>query len=120
MFRQSLRLVRPATARLPLAQATVASRLAFGQMLSARLQSTLARPDIEKRVLSVFESYAQGSDKLTPTATFQDLGLDSLDAVELMVAVEEEFGIEIPDKESDEIHSVKDAIDYIAAQPAAR
>lgn len=86
----------------------------------ARFQSTLSRSDVESRVLQVFKSYAPESAKLTPTATFQELGLDSLDAVELMVAVEEEFGIEIPDKESDEIRSVKDAIDYIEAQPEAR
>lgn len=114
MFRSlAFRAVRPA-ARPAFARPALASRFV------PRFQSTLARPDVEKRVLAVFESYAQGSDKLTPTASFQDLGLDSLDAVELMVAVEEEFGIEIPDKESDEIKSVGDAIDYIAAQPEAR
>jgi NADH dehydrogenase (ubiquinone) 1 alpha/beta subcomplex 1 len=55
--------------------------------------------------------------KLTPAANFaSDLGLDSLDTVELVVAIEEEFGIEIPDKESDEIKSIQDAVDYILAQ----
>jgi NADH dehydrogenase (ubiquinone) 1 alpha/beta subcomplex 1 len=39
-----------------------------------------------------------------------------LDTVELVVAIEEEFGIEIPDKESDEIKSIQDAVDYILAQ----
>lgn len=85
-----------------------------------RFASSLSRPDIEKRVLSVFQNYLQDSPKLSASSSFQDLGLDSLDAVELMVAVEEEFGIEIPDKESDEIRSVKDAIDYIEGQDEAR
>lgn len=118
MFRSlALRSVRPAV-RQAVQPTFIRPALASG--FAPRFQSTLARPDIEKRVLAVFDSYAQGSDKLSPSASFQDLGLDSLDAVELMVAVEEEFGIEIPDKESDEIKSVGDAIDYIAAQPEAR
>jgi NADH dehydrogenase (ubiquinone) 1 alpha/beta subcomplex 1 len=45
--------------------------------------------------------------QLSPTATFtSDLGLDSLDAVEVVMAIEEEFGIEIPDAEADEINTV--------------
>ncbi|PRT55892.1 Putative acyl carrier protein, mitochondrial [Wickerhamiella sorbophila] len=102
------------------ASRTVAPRMAMRMPMCARFQSTIPRGDIENRVLSVFKTYTQGSDKLSATSTFQDLGLDSLDAVELMVAVEEEFGIEIPEKESDEIRSVKDAVDYIAAQSEAR
>jgi acyl carrier protein len=46
--------------------------------------------------------------QLSPTATFtSDLGLDSLDAVEVVMAIEEEFGIEIPDAEADEITTVQ-------------
>lgn len=86
----------------------------------ARFQSSIPRPDVESRVLTVFKNFLSSEEKLTPAASFQELGLDSLDAVEVMVAVEEEFGIEIPDKESEEIKSVKDAVDYITAQSAAR
>ena len=43
----------------------------------------------------------------------KDLGLDSLDTVEVVMAIEEEFSVEIPDKDADEIKSVKQAIDYI-------
>ncbi|KAK1141133.1 mitochondrial acyl carrier protein [Aspergillus melleus] len=46
-----------------------------------------------------------------------DLGLDSLDTVEVVMAIEEEFSIEIPDKEADAIHSVDKAVEYILAQP---
>jgi acyl carrier protein len=46
-----------------------------------------------------------------------DLGLDSLDTVEVVMAIEEEFSIEIPDKEADAIHSVDKAVDYILSQP---
>lgn len=58
---------------------------------------------------------------ITPTASFaKDLNLDSLDTVEVVVAIEEEFGIEIPDKEADEIKSVNQAVEYILAQPDAK
>jgi len=43
--------------------------------------------------------------------------LDSLDTVEVVMAIEEEFSIEIPDKEADAIHSVDKAVDYILSQP---
>jgi NADH dehydrogenase (ubiquinone) 1 alpha/beta subcomplex 1, acyl-carrier protein len=49
-----------------------------------------------------------------------DLGLDSLDAVEVVMAIEEEFGIEIPDADADKIHSTGDAIAYILANPTAK
>ena len=45
-----------------------------------------------------------------------DLGADSLDTVELVMAFEEEFGIEIPDDDAEKIQSVQNAIDYIAAK----
>ena len=58
---------------------------------------------------------------MKPTSSFQsELGLDSLDTVEVVMAFEEEFSIEIPDSEADKILSVSDAIDYLAANPAAK
>ena len=53
-------------------------------------------------------------DEVTPEASFvDDLGADSLDTVELVMALEEEFGIEIPDEEAEKILTVADAIKYI-------
>ena len=53
-------------------------------------------------------------EKLTPEASFiEDLGADSLDTVELVMAFEEEFGVEIPDDAAEKISTVKDAIAYI-------
>ncbi|KIK06912.1 hypothetical protein K443DRAFT_673807 [Laccaria amethystina LaAM-08-1] len=81
----------------------------------------LSREKIEARVLDVLKGYEKVDlSQLTPTASFsKDLGLDSLDAVEVVMAVEEEFSIEIPDAEADEIQTVKQAIDYIAKTPEA-
>ena len=58
---------------------------------------------------------------MKPTSAFQaELGLDSLDTVEVVMAFEEEFSIEIPDSEADKILSVSDAIEYLAAHPQAK
>ena len=57
--------------------------------------------------------------EVTPEASFiEDLGADSLDTVELVMALEEEFGIEIPDEEAEKIATVKDAIEYIKGHSA--
>ncbi|CAA7266524.1 unnamed protein product [Cyclocybe aegerita] len=79
----------------------------------------LTRQVITSRILETLKGYEKiDPAKLTPTASFsQDLGLDSLDAVEVVMAVEEEFSIEIPDAEADEIQTVAQAIDYIAKTP---
>lgn len=53
-------------------------------------------------------------DQVTSEASFvEDLGADSLDTVELIMAFEEEFGVEIPDEEAEKIKSVQDVIDYV-------
>ena len=53
-------------------------------------------------------------DEVTPTASFvDDLGADSLDQVELIMAFEEEFGVEISDDEAEKIKKVRDAVEYI-------
>ncbi|MDA8019651.1 MAG: acyl carrier protein [Thermoanaerobaculia bacterium] len=53
-------------------------------------------------------------DEVTPEASFtDDLGADSLDIVELVMAFEEEFDIEIPDDDAEQISTVKNAVDYI-------
>jgi len=53
-------------------------------------------------------------EKVTPQASFvEDLGADSLDTVELVMAFEEEFGIEIPDEDAEKLQTVGDAVTYL-------
>ena len=59
--------------------------------------------------------------QLTPDAKFiEDLGADSLDIVELVMALEEEFGIDIPDDEADKLKTVGDAMNYLKRQAATQ
>ncbi|MDY7025574.1 MAG: acyl carrier protein [Pseudomonadota bacterium] len=72
---------------------------------------------IEERVKKiVVEQLGVEADKVVVEASFvDDLGADSLDTVELVMALEEEFDIEIPDEEAEKITTVQAAIDYISA-----
>lgn len=70
---------------------------------------------VEEKVKEII-SKQLGLDKseVTPDASFvEDLGADSLDTVELVMAFEEAFNIEIPDEDAEKIQKVKDAIEYI-------
>jgi acyl carrier protein len=59
--------------------------------------------------------------QLTPEAKFiEDLGADSLDIVELVMALEEEFGLDIPDEDADKLKTVGDAMNYLQQQPKWR
>ena len=71
--------------------------------------------DIAERVKKiVVEHLGVEESKVTPEASFiDDLGADSLDTVELVMALEEEFGIEIPDEDAEKITRVKEAVEYI-------
>jgi len=70
---------------------------------------------VEERVKKiVVEQLGVGEDQVTSEASFvDDLGADSLDTVELVMALEEEFETEIPDEEAEKITTVQQAIDYI-------
>lgn len=74
------------------------------------------------RVLSVVKNFDQvDPTKVSPETKFaEDLGLDSLDVVEVVMAIEDEFAIEIPDTEADAIASIADAVDYISKHPTAK
>jgi len=73
------------------------------------------RMSVEEKVKSIIvEQLGVDANEVTPEASFvDDLGADSLDTVELVMAFEEAFNIEIPDESAEKIQKVKDAIEYI-------
>ena len=80
--------------------------------MSANIEETV------KRIIA--EQLGVDEDKIVPEARFiEDLGADSLDTVELVMALEEEFDQEIPDEDAEKIRTVQNAIDYIKEKLAA-
>ncbi|MBI3622307.1 MAG: acyl carrier protein [Nitrospirae bacterium] len=75
----------------------------------------MAAAGVDERVKKIIaEQLGVEEDDVTPEASFvDDLGADSLDTVELVMALEEEFGVEIPDEEAEKILTVQQAVDYI-------
>merc|ERR1711934_473101 len=84
--------------------------------------SFLSGDAVTDRVLETMKTFEKvDASKLTSDAHFKnDLGLDSLDAVEVVMAIEEEFMVEISDADAEKIQSCKEAIDYIVAHPQAK
>lgn len=78
--------------------------------------------EVAERIMGVVKNFdgVDGS-KVTDKVKFtEDLGLDSLDIVEVVMAIEDEFAIEIPDAEADKIVSIEDAVEYISSHPMAK
>lgn len=74
-----------------------------------------AEKSTEQRIKDIIvEQLGVNADQVTPDAKFiEDLGADSLDTVELIMALEEEFGIEVPDEEAEKLQNVGDVTKYI-------
>ncbi|GFP98718.1 acyl carrier protein 1 mitochondrial [Phtheirospermum japonicum] len=87
--------------------------------MSSHGDDHLDKQQVVDRVLDVVKSFPKvDPSKVTPDVHFhKDLGLDSLDTVEIVMALEEEFKLEIPDKEADKIDSCPLAIEYIHNHP---
>lgn len=73
------------------------------------------RMGVQERITEIIvEQLGVKPEEVTPEASFvDDLGADSLDTVELVMALEEEFGVEIPDEDAEKIQTVGDAIKYV-------
>ncbi|KAL6839042.1 hypothetical protein ACP4OV_031096 [Aristida adscensionis] len=110
---------------LPLAAAAAASHPnALARWLARPMSSHdahLTRDEVVGRLLDVLKCHPKvDPSKVTPEAHFEkDLGLDSLDTVDVVMAIEEEFKLEIPDREADKIDSLPLAIEYVANHPMA-
>lgn len=77
--------------------------------------------DMEKIKSIIVEQLGVEKEKVVPTAHFvDDLGADSLDTVELVMAFEEEFDVEIPDEDAEKIQKVEDVAKYIDEKAAAK
>ncbi|KAK1277163.1 hypothetical protein QJS04_geneDACA016641 [Acorus gramineus] len=98
---------------------TVVIRRWFSEDLKG---SFLDKSEVTDRIVTVVKNFQKiDPSKVTPNSHFQnDLGLDSLDSVEVVMALEEEFGFEIPDNEADKINSISLAVDFIASHPQAK
>lgn len=81
----------------------------------------LSRDLARERIIELLEGYDKvTATEITEESSFsKDLGLDSLDVVEVVMEVEHEFNIQIPDEEADRLKSVGQTVDYIMAQPDA-
>ena len=71
--------------------------------------------DIQEKIIDIISSQLSvPKEKVVPQASFtDDLGADSLDLVELVMAMEEEFGMEIADEDAEKLQTVQDTIDYV-------
>lgn len=126
MFRTVLKTIRtPAT---QLARAPVAARIptAFIPKVNFIRQYSgfppLTRELATDRILELLEGYEKvdTTKEITEKSSFvQDLGLDSLDVVEVVMELEHEFNIQIPDNEADSLKTVGQTIDYILSQDDA-
>jgi acyl carrier protein len=87
---------------------------------SANRISLMSEKSIEEKIKDIIvEQLGVNPEQVTPSASFiGDLGADSLDTVELVMAFEEEFGVEVPDEDAEKLQTVSDVVKYIEDKTA--
>jgi len=88
----------------------------------------LDRKDVETRIIQVVQEFTSSKEsketkeprKVSLTTTFNELGLDSLDGVEVLMKIEDEFSIDISDEDSEKINSVAAAVDLVSSNMKAK
>jgi NADH dehydrogenase (ubiquinone) 1 alpha/beta subcomplex 1 len=103
--------------------APAAPRLAGARWFGGAHASTfLPVGEVQERVMTVLKGFDKvDAGKVSPKAHFiNDLGLDSLDTVEVVMAIEEEFVIEIPDDMAEKLLTVEDAVKFVSQHPQAK
>ncbi|KAJ1459301.1 acyl carrier protein [Pelagophyceae sp. CCMP2097] len=89
--------------------------------LFSTAEAFLPKDECTERILGVVKAFEKVDPNLVRAeADFKSLALDSLDIVEVVMAIEEEFAIEIPDNEADKILTIADAVDYVSTHPMAK
>ncbi|CAH6719078.1 acyl carrier protein, mitochondrial [[Candida] jaroonii] len=126
MFRNLIKSLPKSTVRLSNYRVNVPQQV-FPTISYNNVRFYSAFPDLtreiaKERIYELLEGYDKVSTtkEITDDSSFiQDLGLDSLDVVEVVMELEHEFNIQIPDDEADSLKTVGQTIDYILAQPDA-
>ena len=86
-------------------------------MYQGRMHVAASNDEVFAKVQDIVaEQLSIEKDKVSETSTFADLGADSLDTVEIVMAIEEAFGVEVPEDAAAEMSNLKEAVDYIVAK----
>jgi acyl carrier protein len=95
--------------------AVLGNALSFPRAANVNRTNFMAEKSIEEKVKDIIvEQLGVNPEQVTPQASFiEDLGADSLDIVELVMAFEEEFSVEVPDEDAEKLQTVGDVIKYI-------
>jgi acyl carrier protein len=78
--------------------------------------TTATKDQVTERVISALVEFGEEPENVKPESRFEDLDIDSLDLVELAQVVEDEYGVEVQDKDMDEIKTVQDVVDFVTAR----
>jgi acyl carrier protein len=76
--------------------------------------TTATKDQVQDRVISALVEFGEEPENVKPDSRFEDLDIDSLDLVELAQVVEDEYGVEVQDKDMDKIATVQDVVDFVA------